>query len=396
MAEIDDELIACALRWCADAGRHATAAAVRDALAPLSWDELLAARALLADPPPSRPLGPFALADLARGALPDVAAEREREERYGAARSALPAPSGAAPPATRPARARRGKPRGAASPVVRRARDRVAPSIPVPAPLPAVDLLHESEGRVTLERLVRERGARRAALLEALAAGWRRRDGSAPVEEDLDALLAAHGLARGFAHRERDEALHVLRAAGGLKRRASAALGLAPAALDAALARLGATADAEAIREARRRELRHRATLSERVRLVIAEAEALSDLEVLAEFEADLRARLPEHLRALRAAEGTDVAEALARSLDVGDTELCALAERLGLALAAPRAGAPRAAAPGRERPASRSTSSSAASRAVSYPAKRSASSSAKRGVPRDRGGARRPPRPKR
>ncbi|HET9598708.1 MAG TPA: Fis family transcriptional regulator, partial [Anaeromyxobacteraceae bacterium] len=93
MAEIDDELVARALRWCAEAGRHAAAGEVRAALAPLSWDELLAARALLADPPPARPLGPHALADLARGALPDVAAEREREGRYGPAPEApLPSP----------------------------------------------------------------------------------------------------------------------------------------------------------------------------------------------------------------------------------------------------------------------------------------------------------------
>ncbi|MFL5274199.1 MAG: Fis family transcriptional regulator, partial [Anaeromyxobacteraceae bacterium] len=108
MPEIDDELIARALRWCADAGRHATAAAVREALTPLSWDELLAARALLADPPPARPLGPLALADLARGALPDVAAEREREGRYGLEGDALPPPPAAAAPAPPAPRARRG------------------------------------------------------------------------------------------------------------------------------------------------------------------------------------------------------------------------------------------------------------------------------------------------
>src|SRR5512140_1848775 len=78
MPDLDDELIARALQWCAAAGRPSSADQVRAALAPLSWDQLLAARALLADAPPARPLGPRALADLARGALPDVAAERER------------------------------------------------------------------------------------------------------------------------------------------------------------------------------------------------------------------------------------------------------------------------------------------------------------------------------
>jgi hypothetical protein len=82
MAEIDDELVARAIGWCAEAGRHATADGVRAALARLSWAQILAARALLADPPPARPLGPEALADLARGAPPDLAAERERQGRY--------------------------------------------------------------------------------------------------------------------------------------------------------------------------------------------------------------------------------------------------------------------------------------------------------------------------
>src|SRR5512134_297427 len=50
VAEIDDELIARAIRWCAEAGSKASPDEVRTALAPLSWDELLAARALLADP----------------------------------------------------------------------------------------------------------------------------------------------------------------------------------------------------------------------------------------------------------------------------------------------------------------------------------------------------------
>ena len=80
MAEIDAELVERVTRWCAEAGRQTGRAEIHGALEPLSWDELLALRALLADPPPARPLGPYALADLARGAPADVAAEREREQ----------------------------------------------------------------------------------------------------------------------------------------------------------------------------------------------------------------------------------------------------------------------------------------------------------------------------
>ena len=82
MAELELETIERAVRWCAEAGRQTTPGEVRAALGSLGWDQLLAARALLADPPPARPLGPHALADLARGVPADLAAEREREARY--------------------------------------------------------------------------------------------------------------------------------------------------------------------------------------------------------------------------------------------------------------------------------------------------------------------------
>src|SRR5512133_1938037 len=119
MVELDSELIEMAIRWCADAGRQATPAQALAALSSLSWDELLAVRALLADPPPARPLGPFALADISRGAPADVAAERERAGRYSSAiDDATPA---ASPP--RPSSARR-RQRARAPFVVRRASER--------------------------------------------------------------------------------------------------------------------------------------------------------------------------------------------------------------------------------------------------------------------------------
>src|SRR5512145_2996860 len=102
MADIDSELIERAIRWCAEAGRQTTPAQVRVALESLKWDELLAARALLADPPPVIPLGPFALADVARGAPADVAAERERAGGYASAHAeAAPQTAPSPPPRTR-------------------------------------------------------------------------------------------------------------------------------------------------------------------------------------------------------------------------------------------------------------------------------------------------------
>jgi hypothetical protein len=182
-----------------------------------------------------------------------------------------------------------------------------------------------------LERLVRTHGGRRTTLTAALASGWRRADGAVPGDPDLSALLDHHGLARAFEHRERDELLHGLRAAGGIKAEAAARLGIDPAALDAALARLGASPDAERIRERRRADLRARATLAERVRLLVGDEPRLRDLGLLAEFEQDLRARLPEHVRALRGSG--PLVPALARSLSLAPAEAVRLAARLGVEL---------------------------------------------------------------
>jgi hypothetical protein len=332
MAQADAELVERVARWCAEAGRQAGTEEIRRAIAPLSWDELIALRALLADPPPARPLGPLALADLARGAPPDVAAEREREGRYRAEEEPATPAITPSPPSRRGVRSAPRAPR-APGMLIRRARD--APSVPVRPPpvLPPIDELLLPEGRSTLERLVRAHGARRPALAAALGAGWRRDDGSPPGEHDLSRLLEHHGLTRAFERRERDETLHALRAAGGVRPVAAARLGLAdPAALDAALARLGASAKAERIRDDRRAGLRGRATLSERVRLLLADDARLRDLGLIPEFEADLRARLPEHLRALRTAPGP-LPLAFARSLSLVPAEARAVAMRFGLDL---------------------------------------------------------------
>jgi hypothetical protein len=339
MAEVDAELAERVARWCAEAGLQAVPAQIRRALAPLGWDDLLAVRALLADPPPARPLGPFALADIARGTAPDLAAERERDGRYpGGEEPATGEPAGGPPPpaptaaARPPSPARRERPRRGAAVVIRRARDR-APAAPAPAPEPPrLADLRRPEGRTVLERLIRSHGARRAALVRALAAGWRRDDGAPPGADDLFALLEHHGLERSFARRERDEILHALRAAGGFRAAAAERLGLDVAGLDAALAALGAAADAERIRAERRAELRARATLAERVRLLLGEEERLRDLGLLAELEADLRARLPEHLRALRLGS-VPLGEAFARSLSVEPAAAGRLALRFGLEL---------------------------------------------------------------
>jgi hypothetical protein len=345
MGQLDQDLLARAIRWCAEAGRHVGEAEARAVLERLGWDELLAVRAVLAGPPPARPLGPAALVDLARGVAPDVAAEREREGRYRA-ESEFERRAASEP---RPGRSRRAA-RRTRGVVVRRARD-LAPAAPAaPAPLPLLAELELAEGRAALERLVRRLGARRPALARALAEGWRRPNGTSPDESDLEALLDRHGLARAFHRRERALLLHALRAAGGVRPRAAEALGLSVDGLEAALRRLGAAAEAEAIREARRREVRRRATLADRAHLLAGDEERLGDLGLLEEVLADLRERLPDHLRALRAGHPPSLAAALGRSLSLSRPAVDALAARLDLDLGpaeAPAASARRERPPG-------------------------------------------------
>jgi len=353
MAELETELIERAIRWCADAGRQATPALVEAALRPLSWDELLVARAVLADPPPARPLGPFALADIARGAPADVAAERERGGRYGAAvAEAAPATAGAR--ASAPSPAVRGRKRAQAPFRVRRASDRQAAAEAPPAPLPLFDELLRDEGRAALERRVRRHGGKRARILADLAAGWRRADGAPIGPADLDRALALHGMARSYEVRERDELLHALRAAGGVRARAATDLGLDLAGLDEALERLGAREDAERLRAQRRRELRARGTLTQRAHLLLDETERLADLDLIEEFQQDLQARLPDHLRALAASGREPLIDLLGRSLSLDRDGVERLAQRTGIRIGDGESSAAPVTSPAASRPPSR------------------------------------------
>lgn len=344
MPEIDPELVERAIRWCAEAGRQTTAALTKAALSPLSWDQLLAARALLADPPPARPLGPFALADIARGAPADVAAERERAGRYGAAvaEASLPPASTAPAPRALPGRGRR---RVRPPFVVRRASDRSSSASPAPRRAPLLDELLLEEGRAVLGRLLRKHGGKRAPIVESLAAGWTRADGGTPATEDLERLLEHHGMARAFALRERDQLLHALRAAGGVLARAAAEVGLPRAGLEEALDRLGLRGEAERIRERRRQALRARGTLTQRTHLLLDEPEQLEDLGLREEFGQDLAARLPDHLRALTASRTEPPAELLGRSLSLDPRGVERLLQQTGIRL--PDVARPRSSAPG-------------------------------------------------
>jgi hypothetical protein len=336
VAEIDDELMARVLQWCAEAGRTSSPEDVRDVLSPLSWDALLAVRAVLADAPPARPLGPKALVEIARGVSPEIAAERERDGTYRSEPSrereeASSAPASPTPPA-QTKRTRGKSTRRVATVVIRRARDRHDVEIPREAPPPLIDELFKSEGRAVLQRWLRTHGGRRARLVEEVAR-WRRPDGSPAGAEELTRLLDAHGLTRPFERREREEVLHAVRASGGRLAGAARALTISQEALGRVIDRLGIGSDVERFRHERREDIRRRATLGDRVRLLVDEAERLEDLGMTAEIEADVRDRLRQHADALRAGSGRHVAASFAHTLGITREQASSIATRFGMEL---------------------------------------------------------------
>jgi hypothetical protein len=338
MPLLDDDLLSRAAWWCAASGDPTPERVLRAALEPLSWDELLLVKAVLADPPPPGARGPTGLLGLARvgpmpsgAAAPAIPAPAPPPPKSGAVSSAVPVPR------PRAARARSARP-AATGPRIRRIRDRAPGTAHVPASLPLLDDLFREEGRGVLERTLRRRGASRPLLAGALAEGWRRGDGSAPGPEDVDRLLAHHGLARAFQERERALLLHTLRRHAGVRPLVATALGYDLAGLDAAVQRLGLRPSVESLRAQARRDLQRRATLAERARLVTSRAETLADLGILEDVDEDLRRRLPEHVRALRAAGSPlPLGLALARSLSIRRDDAEALAARMGIPLDAPR-----------------------------------------------------------
>ena len=229
MPEIDREILDRAMRWCAESGRPVREDVVRAVLEPLGWDELLAVKAILADPPPGRDLSPADLArPFPRRAPPSASAGRAPEARRdpGAARRRL------APPGRRP------------GPRIRRARDRVEPPRPRPrvAALPTSTCSTASPGAPSSTGWSGAWARTGSPSSRDLAAGWSA-GGGAPTSADLDRLLEHHGLARGFAERERALLLHAFRKHGGVVIRVARELGIAPAdlrgALDAARASAG-------------------------------------------------------------------------------------------------------------------------------------------------------------
>ncbi len=350
--------------FCRRAGTPAAPRAVREALSTVSDADDFRVRAVTDAEPPVRPLGPFAVVDLARGTPVDTAALRERSGYYTLVEELLaladlraapaaadasaspPAPARATSPATVPPPAE-----GRAMPAHRDARsdslaptvaERIAPRRRAQAPAPAaprgrftqgelqrapLESLEGPGGRATLESLLAQHG-HRVALLRTLAHGYTGRRGE-PSAPELDDLLARHGLLEAAEASERELLLSGLSEHRGALGRVAWALGLRGPELADLVSRLGLGPEVNRLREHFRKEVLTPPSWTARLDL-LGRRKYLEDLGLEREFEDRLRGDLGREISALDA-EGDDVPAALARRLSVSPTLVGRALERLGL-----------------------------------------------------------------
>ncbi|HEY1908204.1 MAG TPA: hypothetical protein VGG91_19295 [Myxococcaceae bacterium] len=349
--------------FCRRAGAPASPRVVREALSAVAEADDFRVRAVTDAEPPVRPLGPFAVVDLARGTPADTAALRERSGYYAlveellavhdppSAQPSTPVPPVAqvAPP-TVPTEAQedapstpRATPRGTgrdetraptvAERIAPRRRAAQPPAAPrgrftqVEAQRAPLESLEGPDGRATLQTLLAQHG-HRIALLRALTHGYvgQRGDPSAP---ELDALLEHHGLLGAAQAGERDLLLEALSEHRGALGRVAWALGLRAPELGVLVSQLGLGPEVDRLRERFRREALTPSSWTARIDL-FGRRKYLEDLGVEREFEDRLRTDLGRELHAL-GTEGDDAPAALARRLAVPPTLMTRALERLGL-----------------------------------------------------------------
>jgi hypothetical protein len=354
--------------FCRRAGAPASPQAVRSALSALSEADDFRVWAITDSEPAARPLGPYAVVDLARGTVLDTAALRERsgyyalvEEMLGlagrsqcsargatgaeASADAEPFPlgnvaaataqelrpvEGSAPepssrPSTVPERIAPRRRQSAAGEGPAQPRGRFTQLDSQPAPF---DELYRPEQRESLGRLLQQHG-HRLALLRALAQGYAGPRGAEPTLSQLDAVLAHHGLLAQAEARERALVLAEVRQSRGALGRVAWALGLRPPELRPLIERLGLDVEVEELRERFRREALAPAHWTARLDL-LGRRKYLQDLGLEPGFTEALRRDLQAHL-AGTAAGPQERLPTLARHLGVPPELLLRTLQRLGL-----------------------------------------------------------------
>jgi hypothetical protein len=350
--------------FCRRAGAPASPREVRGALSTVTDAEEFRIRAVTDAEPPLRPLGPYAVVDLARGTSVELAGLRQRSGYYdlvaemlaqvemprveppasAAATGPLPSPSvrpaqpeAAAPTALPTPQRRTGEVRSTVA-------ERIAPRRRAPAPetRPAprgrytqvaaqrapIDSLAEPAGRSVLEPLLLQHG-HRIALTRALAQGYLGRRGGDPQPQEVEELLATHRLLDDSEAVERELVLGALSEQHGALGRVAWALGVRPVELRSMIERLGLDAEVERTRERFRREALAPAHWTTRLDL-LGRRKYLEDLGLERSFDERLRSDLSKELDRTDAADPERIPH-LARKLGVPPELLARTLARLGL-----------------------------------------------------------------
>jgi hypothetical protein len=351
--------------FCRRAGVPASPRAVREALSVVSDADDFRVRAVTDAEPSTRPLGPFAVVDVARGTAADTAALRERSGYYAlveemlalqdarvapaaspaavvAGGPSMPAPLAPTPPMETPRAASTGgsgqrEPAPAptvAERIAPRRRTAQSPAQPrgrftqVEVQRAPLESLQGPEGRTTLQTLLMQHG-HRPALLRALAQGYVGRHGAEPGAAELDALLEAQGLLLQVEASERELIVSALSDHRGALGRVAWALGLRRPELTILVQRLGLGPEVDRMRERFRREALTPSSWTARLDL-LGRRKYLEDLGVERDFEDRLRSDLVRELHAA-GTDGPDAPAALARRLAVSPALVTRALERLGL-----------------------------------------------------------------
>jgi hypothetical protein len=350
--------------FCRRAGAPASPREVRGALSTVTDADEFRIRAVTDTEPPLHPLGPYAVADLARGTSVELAGLRQRAGYYDLVAEMLaqaeappvepsaPTPAASAPLPSPPVRA--AQPEAAPSAPLTRQRstaearptvaERIAPRRRGPSPeaRPAprgrytqmaaqrapIDSLAEPTGRSVLERLLLQHG-HRIALTRALAQGYLGRRGGDPQPHEVEELLATHRLLDDAEAVERELVLGALSEQHGALGRVAWALGVRPAELRSMIETLGLDAEVERTRERFRREALAPAHWTTRLDL-LGRRKYLEDLGLERAFDERLRSDLSKELDRTDAADPERIPH-LARKLGVPPELLARTLARLGL-----------------------------------------------------------------
>lgn len=330
--------------FCRRAGAQASAGEVREALALLSADEDFRVRALTDDEPKARPLGPFAVIDVLRGATEALAATRQTSGYYDVARelaqvraektpvptmapgspSLEPAEQALAsvlPPPSRKEKQVRTAPPTMAEKIAPKKRERAAaPAEERSGDLPALEPSRAREpaspkGRfsnvaptkVSVEELFMPAAATllqdrieqhpdRFALTRALSETYGGRKDSQPLRtEDVERALEHHKIFAKLMRKERESILGGFTEQRGAMGKVAWAMGLTVSELTKLIRALGIGDEVDQIKERFRREALGGQNLGARLDL-LGRGKYLSDLGIRRKFDEALRADVKKTL----------------------------------------------------------------------------------------------------